>query len=35
MALSDYLNGPTYRRRVQDLESQLVEPREPLTTVEP
>jgi hypothetical protein len=25
MALSDYLNGPTYRRRVQDLESQLAE----------
>lgn len=25
MALSDYLNGPTYRRRVQDLESQMAE----------
>jgi hypothetical protein len=25
MALSDYLNGPTYRRRVQDLESQLAD----------
>lgn len=25
MALSDYLNGPTYRRRMQDLESQLAE----------
>lgn len=25
MALSDYLNGPTYRRRVQDLEIQLAE----------
>ena len=30
MALSDYLNGPTYRRRVQDLESQLVELQEAL-----
>ena len=25
MALSDYLNGPTHRRRVQDLESQMAE----------
>jgi DNA repair exonuclease SbcCD ATPase subunit len=25
MALSDYLNGPTYRRQVQDLESQLAQ----------
>ena len=25
MALSDYLNGPKYRRQVQDLESQLAE----------
>ena len=25
MALSDYLNGPTYRRQVQDLQSQLAE----------
>lgn len=25
MGLSDYLNGPTYRRRAQDLESQLAE----------
>ena len=28
MALSDYVKGPIYRRRVQELESQLVEHQE-------